>query len=183
MRRFTQEKAGFPTFEDDTTSPTLNNIQMTARDITSVEAKAIGRKCALKATGIIVAALILLLFVLIITQMRSEDGITYFIAGLTNIGPLCLLALLFALTSFFGGQAGKEVILEKKSFLWVGFKYAVLTILIIGGYCLFLLGETSLNMTMCVLLMPLTFCVWLWVTGQLGNVRDRWKTLNKNCHP
>ena len=101
--------------------------------MTILEAKTISRNKTLKATALLVTIFILL-FLLGETRGDFANGILFFIQAIANIHTLIICTILFGLTYFFAGLAGKEVLLEKQNIFLVSIKYAILISLMISVY-------------------------------------------------
>ncbi|CAN5631659.1 hypothetical protein BH10BAC2_BH10BAC2_14060 [soil metagenome] len=82
--------------------------------MTSKEAQKFGQKKTLQATGILVAIL-LVVFLFIETNGDFANGFLFFIQAISNIRFLVILSILFGLTYVFGGKAGKEIIIRKRT--------------------------------------------------------------------
>ena len=81
--------------------------------MTSHEAQSFGRAKTLKATAFI-AGIFLVIFMFMETRGDFANGILFFMEAVTNIHFIIILAILFGLTFFFGGKAGKEIIIDKR---------------------------------------------------------------------
>ena len=155
--------------------------------MTKNEAQIIGRTKTLKATGLIVAIL-LVVFMVLQTRGDFANGILFFMQAITNIHFIVIMSLLFGLTYVFGGFAGKEVILENKSSIWISFKYPVAIILSVIIYAavvgivkdnspsmdnlrrlLFTYFLTPLAKTGSLAIIPMVG-IWLWSTRQMKNI-------------
>ncbi len=153
------------------------------------EAKTFGRKKALKATGILVA---ILLIILLIMETRGDfaNGILFFFQAISNVHLITILIILFGLTYFFAGLASAEIIINKKrNITLIAIKYAVLIILAIIFYAAAIAYYKDNNLyvdnfqllrvyfvtplikpgsIMFIIILP----VWLWSTYQMKTVRD-----------
>ncbi len=97
------------------------------------EAKKIGRKKILKATGLIFAVLIL--FTLIGTRGKNPvAGRPSGVIIIVLIQTLIFLAIIFSLTYMLGSKAGEEVIIRKKNFLMVSIKYVAVISFAVAFY-------------------------------------------------
>jgi hypothetical protein len=105
--------------------------------MTILEAKKIARNKTLKATGLLLTVLVL---ILLLGETRGDfaNGILFFMEAIANIHTLIILTILFGLTYFLAGLAGKEIIIEKHNILLVSVKYAVLISLAISVYAMFI---------------------------------------------
>ncbi len=153
------------------------------------EAKKFGRVKALKATAILVAILLLILFIME-TRGDFANGILFFLQAMSNIHLIAILIILFGLTYLFGGLAANEIILnKKKNILLISIKYASLIILAIIAYAAaigyykhynfyvdnfqrlrayFIVPLIKPGSVMFIIIFP----VWLWSTYQMKTVRD-----------
>jgi hypothetical protein len=99
--------------------------------MTPSTAQQFGRKQVLKATAL-VALIPFLIFLYLETRGDFGNVILFFIQGLLNVHVLIMLAILFGLTFILGSKAGKEIILHKKNYLTITFKYfTIITLAII----------------------------------------------------
>lgn len=160
--------------------------------MTSQEAQTFGRTKTLKATGLIVI-LLLVVFIFMQTSGDFANGILFFIQAISDIHFLIILTILFGLTYLFGGKAGKEIIIEKKSIMLTSIKYAlliILTIIIYAATVGIAMDKTSSvnNLQRLVtkyFLIPLAntgsltiipmLVIWLWATNQM-KMAERQKT-------
>ena len=152
--------------------------------MTPQEAKTFGRTKTLKATGLIVAILIVV-FMFMETKGDFANGILFFMEAISNIHFLAILTILFGLTFLFGGIAGKEIILGKKGIILTSLKYSVLIILTIIIYAAIIgiiKDETTssdnfrrlfttyfltpLVKTGSLTIIPMLI-IWLWATNQM----------------
>jgi hypothetical protein len=152
--------------------------------MTPQEAKDFGRAKTLKATGLIVAILIIV-FMFMETRGDFANGFLFFIEAISNFHFLAILTILFGLTFFFAGIAGKQIILEKKGIIFISLKYSSLTILTIIIYAaiigiikdhttssdnferlLSVYFLTPLVKTGSLAIVPM-FAIWLWATNQM----------------
>lgn len=152
--------------------------------MTPQEAQTFGRTKTLKATGLIVAIL-LVVFMLMKTNGDFANGILFFIEAISNIHFLAIMAILFGLTFLFGGMAGKEIILKNKNYVLTSFKYGILIILTIIIYVaivgitkdktistdnserlLTIYFLTPLANTGSLTIIPI-LAIWLWATNQM----------------
>ena len=103
------------------------------------------------------------------------------------------MTILFGLTYVFGGMAGKEIILEKKSILLTSIKYSIIIILAIIIYAaiigLFKVGNLSANnfrrLLTTYFITPLIkigsvtmipmLAIWLWATNQMKIISGKRK--------
>jgi len=148
--------------------------------MTILEAEKFARNKTLKATGIILTILIVI-FLFGETAGDFANGIVFFMAALLNIHSLIILIILFGLTYFFAGQAGKEIIIEKKNFLIVALKYVILISLTISTYLIFIglskendFTYSGFEKIMATYFLPLfiktaisLLIVWLWATNKM----------------
>jgi hypothetical protein len=158
--------------------------------MTPQEAQNIGRTKTLKATGLIVAIL-LIIFIFNHTMGGFTEGILFVLETILNIHFIVILTILFSLTYLFGGIAGKEILLKKKNRVMTSLKYSVLIILIISVYISIIdvikYSEYSSNnsqrllttyfFTLFIKTFNLTFfpigVIWLWATNQMRLVEDK----------
>lgn len=103
--------------------------------MTIIEAKKFARNKTLKATGLLLAILILLLL-FGETRTGFANGILFFIELIANIHTPVILIILFGLTYFLGGRAGEEIILDKQNIILVAVKYAIVISAAISAYAL-----------------------------------------------
>ncbi len=103
--------------------------------MTELEIKKFARIKTMMATAIL---LIILTILLLIGETKGDiaNGILFFIEAIINVHVLVMLTLLFGLTYFFGGFAGKEIITEKQNALLISLKYVILISLTISIYAL-----------------------------------------------
>ncbi len=152
--------------------------------MTPQEAQTFGRTKTLKATGLIVAIL-LVVFMLIETSSDFANGIVFFTEVISNIHFLAIMTIIFGLTFLFGGMAGKEIIFKNKSYVLTSIKYASLIILTIIIYAA-IVGITNdktispdnserlfttyfwtpLAKTGSLTIIPM-LTIWLWATYQM----------------
>ncbi|HTD40814.1 MAG TPA: hypothetical protein VK671_09355 [Mucilaginibacter sp.] len=152
--------------------------------MTPLDAQQFGRRQALKATAL-VALIPFSVFLYLETRGDFANGILFFIQGLLNVHVLIMLAILFGLTFVLGGKAGKEIILHKKNYLFITFKYAIVitSAIIVYAAVVGILkdGDTSYNdftkrlthyllepllKTGSLLIIPMLL-IWLWATNQI----------------
>ncbi|MEO6453755.1 MAG: hypothetical protein ABIN97_06790 [Ginsengibacter sp.] len=152
--------------------------------MTILEAKTFARNKTLKATGLLLAILI---FLLLLGETRGDfaNGILFFMQAVANIHALIILTILFGLTYFLSGLAGKEVILENQNILLVSVKYAISISLaisiyailigflrerdftyggferVIASYFLGLFFKTAISLLV----------VWIWATNKMKSVK------------
>ena len=148
--------------------------------MTITEAKKFARIKTIKATFII---LLLLTVLLLIGEIRGDfaNGILFFLEAIINISTIIFLIVLFGLTYYFAGQAGKEVILEKKNILLVTAKYATLISLAICLVVMVMgiirqkdLSTNGVGQLIKTYFVPLFFktliflgIAWLWATNKM----------------
>jgi hypothetical protein len=160
--------------------------------MTSHEAQSFGRAKTVKATAFI-AGIFLLVFMFMETRGDFANGILFFMEAVTNIHFIIILAILFGLTFFFGGKAGKEIIIDKRHFVVTSIKYVVLIIVAIIIYAgiigivkendstrnfqelLFMYFLTPLIKTGRLAIIPLLL-IWLWSTNQMRLLEVKNKT-------
>ena len=152
--------------------------------MTPQEAQTFGRTKTLKATGLIVAIL-LVVFMFMQTSGDFANGILFFIEAISNIHFLSILTIIFWLTFLFGGKAGKEIIVDNKNFILTSLKYAasiILTIIIYAAIIGIVKDNTTsadnftrlvttyfltpLAKTGSLLIIPM-LVIWLWATNQM----------------
>ena len=152
--------------------------------MTAEEAQTFGRIKTLKATGLIVAVL-LIVFMFMETRGDFANGILFFMEAIGNIHFVAIMIIVFGLTVLFGGKAGKEIILDKKNFILTSLKYSVLIILTIIVYAaavgivkdnttstdnfvrlLTTYFLTPLIKTGSLTIIPM-LAIWLWSTNQM----------------
>ena len=114
--------------------------------MTITEAKAIGRTKTIKATLIPIGLFVLLLLIQE-TEGDFANGILFFLSALLNKYTVLLFLIVLGLTYLFSGNAGKEVILNKKNIAITAFKYATLIAVAVGLYALVIGLTREKNMT------------------------------------
>jgi hypothetical protein len=96
--------------------------------MTKEKAKQIGSRQALKSV-----ALGLLTAQLIMTLLSSDSGILkgffWFIDFSYNINLLIGVIVMLLCGHFYGQRAGFEILMKRKDYSWVGFKYGFLTLI------------------------------------------------------
>ena len=98
--------------------------------MTLPEAQKFARKKILISTFIILLFLILLLF---IAEVKGDfaNGILFFMRAVANIYTLVFLIVLYGITYLFAGEAGKEIVFDKKNFVMVTIEYVLVITLIL----------------------------------------------------
>ena len=148
--------------------------------MTILEAEKFARNKTLKGTGIILTILIII-FLFGETAGDFANGILFFKAAVINIHSLIILIIQFGLTYFFAGQAGKEIIIEKKNFLIVALKYVILISLSISIYLISIsfikqndFTYSGIEKIMTTYFLPLfiktaisLLIVWLWAVNKM----------------
>ena len=148
--------------------------------MTISEAKKFGRDKTLKATGVILAILILL-FLLGETRGDFANGILFFQETILNIHTLIILTILFGLTYFFAGTAGGEVIIEKRNILLTSIKYVIIISVAISTYTILIGvfrgtgfsqigGVKKIAGYFISMFLRTAFCLliaWLWATNKM----------------
>jgi hypothetical protein len=147
--------------------------------MTILAAKAFARNKTLKATGLLLTILIILLL-LSETKGDFANGFLFFLEALANIHTIILAIILFGLTYFLAGLAGQEIMLKKQSILFVSLKYAILISLAIYTYVIFIGFSREENSTFNTFVkvltayLPLFFkmiislmIVWLWAANKM----------------
>jgi hypothetical protein len=90
-----------------------------------IDAKKIGRREILKATGIVIVIL-LFVFFLVETSGDFANGILFFLDALLNVESLIAILLLFSSTFYLSGLAGTEIIIKKRNYILISLKYVSL---------------------------------------------------------
>ena len=103
--------------------------------MTIPEAKTIGRTKTIKATLIPISLFVLLLLVQE-TEGDFANGILFFLSALFNRYTVLLFLIVLGLTYLCSGNAGKEIIVNKKNIVLITFKYATLIAVAVGLYAL-----------------------------------------------
>lgn len=148
--------------------------------MTIKEAKKFARTKTIKATFII---LVLLTVLLLVGETSGDfaNGILFFLEAIINISTIVFLIVLFGLTYYCAGQAGKEVILEKKNILLITAKYATLISLAICLVVMVMgiirqkdLSTNGIGQLIKTYFVPLffktlifLFIAWLWSTNKM----------------
>lgn len=147
--------------------------------MTIIEAEKFARTKTIKAT-LIILALLTVLFLIGETRGDFANGILFFLQAIINETTIIFSIILFGLTYYFVGQAGKEVILEKKNILLITVKYATLISLaiclaaIIGFFRLKDFSANGFGQIVKSYFLPMFFktviflvAVWLWSTNKM----------------
>jgi hypothetical protein len=96
--------------------------------MTEVEAKKIGSRQGLKSVGVG-----LLIAQLIMTWFSSDAGLLkgflWFVTFSYNINLIIGVIIMLLSGQLFGQLAGKEILIKKRNYKWVGFKYGMATLL------------------------------------------------------
>jgi hypothetical protein len=108
--------------------------------MTIPEAKAIGRTKTIKATLVPIGLFVLLLLIQE-TEGDFANGILFFFSALFNKYTVLLFLIVLGLTYLFSGNAGKEIILNKKNIVLITLKYATVIAIAVGFYA-FVIGLT-----------------------------------------
>jgi len=96
--------------------------------VTIEEAKKVGSNQALKSVGIG-----LLIAQLIMTLLSSDGGFLKELLWFTHFGHnlnLAIGAIIMLISGYYFGQrAGYEILIKKKDYTWVGFKYGIIILM------------------------------------------------------
>lgn len=109
--------------------------------MTPREAKTFSQEKILRSTS---PAVLIFLLMYVLTQAPDNfyHGLMILFMAITSIHFYIILLFLLVLTYFFGGRAGKEIIIEKKNFVMISFKYTAMIIFPLNIY-LGIIGRTN----------------------------------------
>jgi hypothetical protein len=124
-----------------------------------------------------------------VSETRGDfaNGILFFIRGVVNIHALIILLILFGSTYLFGGQAGEEILMEKKNVLLVVLKYVPIISLALCFYAMavdllragafdfneFKIQATSFYIPLFAKTAFSLFLAWLWATTRIKAAGNR----------
>ena len=96
--------------------------------MTEEQAKKIGSRQALKSVGIG-----LLIAQLIMTWISSDNGwingFLWFVSFSYNLNLIIGATIMLVCGHFFGQLAGLEILIKKRDYTWIGFKYGMATLM------------------------------------------------------